>query len=192
MRPWVELANDWMSALLQLPSAPLTSELGTMISSVRRDGTWTGFGATIATVSIAGAPAADAIQTEHAIAMASSDTPLPLEHQLMLSARNALYEDDERRCVIDATIAAEVALGLSIEGQAIEAGLPQAFAEGVTKNTNGAVGLFDAYTALGGDLGISRGRVIDRLANKRNGAAHSGRTPTRAEAVNTLSVARDV
>ena len=144
---WSGLVNDWLSALLRMPSAPLSTELGATIRTLRSDSTPTGSGGGVSIRSIVDAPAADLAQTTHAMGMASSGTLLPLEHQLLLSARNALYEDDVRRWVIDAATAAEISLCQSIEQSAIDAGLPRAFAESATKSANGVVGLFDTYRA---------------------------------------------
>jgi hypothetical protein len=100
----------------------------------------------------------------------------PEEHLLLRDSHLALFGDDRRKAVIDATTAVEVALARGVRDRITAA--PDAEAVNrVLKNTSGVVELFDLAVALGVPTLVSRARVLDQLAGPRNLAVHQGVDP---------------
>lgn len=121
-----------------------------------------------------------------ALRLASEGVDLSQEHALLLDCREALHELDNRKAVIDATTAIEVALASQITEEIEAAGLPTGFASAVTYVANGIVGLARLYGALGHDLPVSKGKIGNEVAEVRNRASHAGHSPTREEALRAL------
>lgn len=95
----------------------------------------------------------------------------PIEQLLLVPSPS----DDSRRRVLDAGTAVEVALANAIRQELSRHDLsPEAIEEMVVR-ANGMVGLHDLATAARRKpLPVSRGRLMDQLANPRNAAAHRG------------------
>lgn len=131
------------------------------------------------------------VSVEHwgaAIAGANRQTRPPEEHLLLRDSRTAAARDDYRKAVIDATTAAEVALAQAIRTRLDRAPDTDAV-ERVMRTASGSAGLYDLAVALGVEVGVRRGRLIDQLAAARNSAVHRGVEPTLSEMRNALTTA---
>ncbi|MGX1477476.1 UNVERIFIED_CONTAM: hypothetical protein RKD50_006284 [Streptomyces canus] len=121
------------------------------------------------------------VQLSEALRHASRGKHLPVEHRMLLSARDAELGGDLRRSVIDSATAAEVALASYVADNLAARGLEQDFIDEMIKDANGIVNLHALCTRLGGDPVVSKGKLTQQLANVRNPAAHGGKTPTPEE-----------
>jgi hypothetical protein len=121
------------------------------------------------------------VQLSAALRHASHGEHLPLEHRMLLSAKDAQLDGDLRRAVIDAATAAEVALALYVADNLEARGLEREFIDEMIKDVNGVVNLHALCMRLGGKPVISKGKLTQELANVRNLAAHGGQTPTPQE-----------
>jgi serine/threonine protein kinase len=119
-----------------------------------------------------------------------SEMDLSPDHRCLVQAIMALYETDHRRAAIDAGTATEVALALAISGELQAKGLNPKTIDLIIRMSNGLAALISLYTTFDLTLPISRGRVMDQLANIRNFAAHAGRIPSAEEATRAVEVAR--
>ncbi len=186
---WFAAVRDWVSAWLGIPSIELGTSRATAMSWLRADGSYTGEGGVVGSVIRAGSPAVDAQTLNGAFKNASSGTPLPAEHRLLLQARNSMWTRDVRAGVIDAGTAAEVALGASIQDELAGLGVPQDFITKAIEAANGVVGLHDFQASLGHPPAVSRSQVMDQLANRRNKAAHAGQVPSDVDCGKALNTA---
>ncbi|WP_439678291.1 hypothetical protein [Embleya sp. MST-111070] len=116
-----------------------------------------------------------------ALRRASRGEHLPVEHQLLLSARDAQIGGDFRKAVIDAATAAEVALASYVADHLRTMGLASEFIDEMIKDVNGVVNLHGLCTRLGGEPGVTKNKLTSQLANIRNNAAHGGKIPTSEE-----------
>jgi hypothetical protein len=109
---------------------------------------------------------------------------------LLRDARAALRRRLLRKAVIDAGTATEVGLASAIRERLDRIGSSdRETIEQVLKNCSGVVELFDLLVALGYPPPMSRRRVMDQLAEKRNRAAHGGTEPSKSDARAALQVA---
>ena len=76
--------------------------------------------------------------------------------------------------MIDAGTATEVALATFADWKLRERGVSDAAINRIVVQANGAVGLYALATDLGLTCAISKNKLTDRLANKRNAVAHAG------------------
>ncbi|MEU8750748.1 hypothetical protein AB0C88_09710 [Streptomyces chartreusis] len=120
-------------------------------------------------------------QLSAALRHASRGEHLPVEHRMLLSARDAQLGGDLRRAVIDAATAAEVALASFVADHLAIKGMKRDFIDEMIKDVNGIVNLHALCTRLGGKPAVSKNKVAQELANVRNLAAHGGKTPTPEE-----------
>lgn len=114
---------------------------------------------------------------------------LPVEHRLLIDARDSLSSSDYRRAVIDAGTAAEVAIASFISETLLKHGLPIDFVDRATFTANGLIGLIGLYASSGRKLPVSKNAVASQLAEIRNRAAHGGLVPTPTEASKAIKVA---
>lgn len=131
-----------------------------------------------------------AITTEkwrRALAQASSDCPLPVEHQLLTEAQAAIRRGATRESVIAAGSAAEVALNAAIRARLR------------SKNEDLVIHSLLKGKTLGRIEQVAKLLEIDYprdLTSKptevRNGAVHRGEMPSRAQAVEALRLASEV
>ncbi len=189
---WFDISYVWLCAWLRLPSRLPDHDRGTSVHLPRADGSLAGMGGTLRMTLIGGAPAATRSQVASAFTLAARGARLPVEHQLLMDARNALWAGDYRRAVIDAGTASEVALASAITVGLQGKRVASEFIEQAIKAANGVVGLLELYISLGYKLPVSKNKVGDRLANKRNDAAHAGREPTDVETRGALEVAQQI
>lgn len=127
-----------------------------------------------------------------AVRHANASDQVPPEHLVLRDARAAMRRDDLRRAVIDAGTACEVALAGAIRARLSRAGSNDDAIAQLLKNASGVIELFDLLVALGTELSLSRGRVVDRLAGKRNEAVHGGVVPSREATAAGLRVAEEI
>jgi hypothetical protein len=109
---------------------------------------------------------------------ASTSEPPPLEWRLWNSAR---VLQDNRRALIDAATASEVALAGAVRKRLNS--IPQDALEAIVNAANGLVGLLKLVEVIDG-LPTKRsrsGRVVGKLAKPRNSCVHRGIEPTRRE-----------
>jgi hypothetical protein len=116
-----------------------------------------------------------------AVAHANAGDVIPDEYLFLRDARAALRRGDCRKAAIDAGTAAEVALSNAIRQRLTDAGRDPEAIRQILKDTSGVVELYDLYSVLDACLPISRKRLMDRVAHKRNDAAHAGQPPTPGE-----------
>ena len=115
-----------------------------------------------------------------AFARANDNRRPPEAHLLLRDSRAAADRRDNRKAVIDAATAVEVALGEAIRDRLVSA--PDATSiERLLRNSSGVIELFDLAVALGVEPGVSVGQVAGQLAGARNAAVHRGQQPTAAE-----------
>lgn len=189
---WFALVRDWICAWLDIPSIELGTSQATAMSWLRPDGTLTGEGGGISGVVVAGLPPATPQIVMGAFDNASIGEPVPEEHRLLLQARDSMWSKDLRSSVIDAGTAAEVALGTAIHSDLASLGAPQDFIAKTIETANGIVGLHDLHVSLGHLVPVSRGQIMNQLANRRNKAAHAGEIPTENDARQALATATAV
>jgi len=105
---------------------------------------------------------------------------------------DAARAGDRRRAVIDSGTAAEVSLASCVAVQLWAGGLAISAGERIIQQANGVVGLVDLYESLGGNLPVSKRRVMDQLAKPRNDAAHGGQAPDQTGVENAMTVATSI
>jgi hypothetical protein len=113
---------------------------------------------------------------EAAARRASRPVPPPLEWRLLNSAR---VLRDNRRAVIDAAAAAEVALAHALRMRLGE--MPEDALEATIRSVNGLVGLLKLVEQIDGVAKPRWPQVRDRIAKPRNSCVHRGIEPTRDE-----------
>jgi hypothetical protein len=171
---WFSVINAWLCAWHGMPAHLPSQDRGTTLHFTNRDGTLGGLGGNQSSTIVSGHPAATAEQIRRALSYGSQARVLPLEHQLLLDARTQLWAGDHRRAVIDACTASEVALAAAIRVALTSRKVAPSFQELTLKAANGVAGLIDLYAAIVGVPPVSKRRAADRLAGKRNDAAHAG------------------
>jgi hypothetical protein len=186
---WFAVVNTWLCAWLKLPSRLPQQSQGTTLHFVDADGHPRGVGGIVGMTAIMNPPAASLAQIVRAFYLAGRNVSVPLEHQLLVDARTHHWAGDYRRAVIDAGTAAEVALATTINEDLRHHHVAASFQELAIRGANGVVGLVDLYQSMGHTPTMSRGRVADRLARRRNDAAHAGVKPSSTEASNAIAVA---
>jgi len=137
-------------------------------------------------------PGATRIELTDGIRRASENEGLPIEHQMLQSGWDAGVAGDLRRAVIDSGTAAEVSLASFVAAELWARGVPVSAGERIIQQANGVVGLVDLYESLGGNLPVSRRRVMDQLAKPRNDAAHGGQVPDKTAVGNAMTVATSI
>ena len=121
---------------------------------------------------------ADRHQWSRAVADTNAEHAVPHEHLFLRDARAAFRREDYRKAVIDAATAAEVALSKVIRQRLTGAGRDAKAIEQIFKKTSGVVELDELYSVLDDPPPISRERLMNQVAEKRNEAAHAGISPT--------------
>ena len=121
---------------------------------------------------------------EAAARRASRPEPPPLEWRLLNSAR---VLRDNRRAVIDAATAAEVALAYALRTRLGE--MPEDALEATIHSANGLVGLLKLVEQIDSTEKSRWKRVADRLANPRNSCVHRGIKLTREEVQSAIEEA---
>ena len=137
-------------------------------------------------------PGATRIQLTDGIRRASENEGLPIAHQMLQTGWDAAIAGDLRRAVIDSGTAAEVSLASSVAAELSTRGLAISASERIIQQANGVVGLVDLYESLGGNLPVSRRKVMDQLAKPRNDAAHGGQAPDKTGVENAMTVATSI
>jgi hypothetical protein len=94
--------------------------------------------------------------------------------------------------VIDATTAAEVALGMDIATRLQRRGAPAEFIARAIKQANGIIGCVELDGSLGAALPVSKNQVQTRLAEPRNRAVHAADPVDLHAAQLALKVAREI
>ncbi|MGW2402485.1 hypothetical protein ACWCYY_38665 [Kitasatospora sp. NPDC001664] len=180
-REWFTIVREWASAWSGEPLADFDTSHDAAFhvpaGKTHMTGTKTNLGAVFF-----GARPLSVEQLLGAFRRASETERIPIEHRLLLTARDARDSNDTRKATIDAATAAEVALGSYITDRLMGTGLSSDFAEEMIKDVNGLVNLHALCTALGGQPGVSKGKTNTELATVRNHAAHRGEEPTPEEA----------
>jgi hypothetical protein len=189
---WFGLVRDWVCAWLAIPSVELGTSRATAMNWLRPDGTFTGEGGGASSVIVAGFPSASRQIVMGALDNASIGKSVPAEHRLLLQARDSIWSKDLRSSVIDAGTAAEVALGTAIHDDLSSLGAPQDFIAKAIETANGIIGLHDLHVSLGHSVPVSRGQIMNQLAQRRNKAAHAGETPTDTDVRQALITATAV
>lgn len=123
---------------------------------------------------------------------ASQGEAPPLSYLLLAHGNEKWWQDDRRGAVIDAANGAEVALSRGISRRLTREGASWASAQAALGSAEGLAALLHLYGDLGGAVGVSRGRVLSRLAGPRNRAVHAGQVPDAEDARAALDVARQV
>ena len=113
---------------------------------------------------------------EAAARRASRPEPPPLEWRLLNSAR---VLRDNRRAVIDAATAAEVALAHALRTRLGE--MPEDALEATIRSVNGLVGLLTLVEQIDGVAKPRWPQVRDKIAKPRNSCVQRGIKPTREE-----------
>jgi hypothetical protein len=131
-------------------------------------------------------------EIESGFAAASSGLDIPLAHTVLRRSVVDLYAGDHRLCVIDACSAAEIALGGAVRAHLRAHGLHDADIEQLLRLGPGIGEAFPVYQqlVLSGPSAVSRGRVLDQLANPRNRAVHAGERPDETVAKRAVDTAR--
>jgi hypothetical protein len=120
-------------------------------------------------------------QWSRAVVHANAGDAIADERAFLRDARAALRRDDRRKAAIDAGPASEVALSMAIRQRLTDSGRDAAAIDQILKTTSGVVELYDLYSVLDAPLPISRERLMDQVAKKRNDAAHAGKSPSSDE-----------
>ena len=163
---WFDTARRWVLAKLDRPAAGLSQSSPTVINGVHERRPW-GLGGSDSMSLIVGRCASEQ-ELKAAFRNASCGESLPLEHDLLLEARTALQLNDLRRAVVDSATASEVVLVQWLRRYLQQRGLTTDEAQAVTKGANGIVELYVLAVTLGLNLTVSKGRVINKIANPRN------------------------
>lgn len=131
------------------------------------------------------------VEVAAGFAAASVGMDVPLAHTILRRSVVEFHAGEHRLCVIDACSAAEVALGTAVTVRLQQHGLADAEREQVLKLASGIAEAFPLYQqlVLSGQSTVSRGRVLDQLANPRNRAAHGGEQPDETVAHRALETA---
>ena len=124
-------------------------------------------------------------------AAASTRLDVPLAHAILRRAAVEFYAGEYRLSVIDACSAAEIALGAAITAHLKSHGLDDADTEQLLRLGSGIAQAFPVYQQLvmAGASAVSRGRVLDQLANPRNRAVHTGEHPDETVAKRAIETA---
>jgi hypothetical protein len=199
---WVEHVTEWLEVLALVDvrrhrDTPASWERHVYPKPLRQgsDGQWTGKGGVILTqppITYMESRASLLEDWRNAVAHANAGEVPPDEHRFLRDARAAIRRRDPRRAVIDAATAAEVALSRAVRTRLAVNSPSDDEVENVLRRASGAVELYDLLRVLGGAQAVSRGRLADRLAGKRNSAAHAGRPPTWDEAQSAVAVATEL
>lgn len=136
--------------------------------------------------------AASRAHVSDAVTLANARVVIPTEHLLLSDARALLRRGDCRRAVIDAAAACEVALSRSVRRRLLDLGTASGYIDQALRSSRGIVDVYDLHAAVCVPLPISRSRLIDQLAGRRNDAAHDGQEPTGPEAIAALAVAKTI
>jgi hypothetical protein len=124
-------------------------------------------------------------------AAASGELDVPLAHTIFRRSLVEFYAGESRLCVIDACSAAEIALATALTGHLRARGLPEAEIEQLLRLASGIADSYPTYRDIvaAGQSAVSRGQVIDQLANPRNRAVHAGEHPDEAIARRAIETA---
>lgn len=133
--------------------------------------------------------AASVSEWSAALAAASDDSPLPLQHQLVAEAMMHGYRQQYRLSVVTAASAAEVGLAEAARARLISAHWPDEDVDDVLKVPGGLVELY-RLNAMHRRLPVSIRQVRDQLADPRNRAAHGGESPDRTTVDRAIKTAR--
>jgi len=196
---WVDAVGQWLEVLVGLDLGRQEVQSGfrpryvyplPLVDSC--DGRWRSYptmtqGPTVHHTS----PNATLMQWELAVGMTNADESPPEEHLLLRDSRAAWLRDDRRKALIDAVTAVEVALATDIQ-RSLGADADAGAVRRVLKNVSGVVELHDLAVALGATISVSRARLVDRLAARRNAAVHRGVAPTAVELSEALRTADSV
>jgi hypothetical protein len=125
-------------------------------------------------------------------AAASSQLDVPLAHTILRRSLVEFYTGESRLCVIDACSAAEIALDTALTAHLRARGLPEAEIEQLLRLASGIAESFPTYRDIvaAGQSAVSRGRVIDQLADPRNRAVHAGEHPHEVVARRAIETTR--
>jgi len=191
---WLDRFRDWVNARTASRMIQTLRPSHDSLICVRRadgSGTYKGSGSPLMFHSHS-CPGATRIQLADAIHRASKNEDLPVAHQMLQTGWDAAIAGDLRRAVIDSGTAAEVSLASSVAAGLSARGLAISASERIIQQANGVVGLVDLYESLGGNLYVSRRRVMDQLAKPRNDAAHGGQAPDKTGVENAMTVATSI
>jgi hypothetical protein len=194
LEDWLGRFRDWVNARTAFRMIEALRPSHDSLIHVRRpDGQGTyGGGASPLRGSMSPCPGATRIQLTDGIRRASENEGLPIAHQMLQTGWDAAIAGDLRRAVIDSGTAAEVSLASSVAAELSARGLAISASERIIQQANGVVGLVDLYESLGGNLYVSRRRVMDQLAKPRNDAAHGGQAPDKTGVENAMTVATSI
>ena len=194
LEDWLDRFRDWVNARTAFRMIEaLRPSHGSLIRVRRPEGQGMyGGGASPLKGSMYSCPGATRIQLTDGIRRASENEGLPIAHQMLQTGWDAAVAGDLRRAVIDSGTAAEVSLASFVAAELSTRGLAISAGERIIQQANGVVGLFDLYESLGGNLPVSRRRVMDQLAKPRNDAAHGGHAPDKIGVGNAMTVATSI
>ncbi len=125
-----------------------------------------------------------------AIERVNGEIVVPSAHRYLRDSRAALRRDNYRKSIVDGATACEVALAQAIRdlGDRRQAEIDQ-----LLEGAHGVMDLFDIHQVVASKpLTVSRARVMDQLAGKRNLAVHQGEIITREQASAGLAVAAEI
>ncbi len=128
-------------------------------------------------VSIEGLRGGSIVEVRAAFERATRDVSPPAQYRLLLDAKTAAVEGDNRRAVIDAGTASEVAVATAIGGQLPRKGLDTETVDTIFSQANGLAGLivlsdslpFSEVKAHLSELADRVERQHDRILVTRNG-----------------------
>jgi hypothetical protein len=192
--PWFVKARSWINAACRLPNAFYTNDRQTPGVRLFHDGKqcagWGG-GAPINAIPVA--RGASRVEVEAAFAHASRGVSPPLAHLLLLDALSALVLMDQRRAIIDATSASEVALATFLRGHLQRISGPDAeIIQLIIKQANGVAGLYQLCKTLGLGCELSQKAIGAKLGERRNKVVHAGASMSYADAKEVVDLARTI
>jgi hypothetical protein len=174
---WFRMVQEWASVWSNEPLGDFDTSHNSAFLIPSGDQNMTGTPVRVGAAFFGTQPLSRA-QMSGALRRASRGDRLPVEHRMLLSARESQSGGDLRRAVIDAATAAEVALASYVADHLRSKRLGPEFINEMIKDVNGLVNLHALCTKLGGEPGVSKNKVREELANIRNHAAHAGQIPS--------------
>lgn len=115
-----------------------------------------------------------------------------IEHLMLREAMRAVKRHDQRRSVIAAGTAAELALTSAARRSLEKCALPPKPVKVILGKFQGLRERLRLCVALGIDLPHAENTVREELTEPRNDAAHKGLSPSHSEAVRAVKIASDI
>jgi hypothetical protein len=190
-RAWYATVCEWICAKHGLPLRDGSGHHESLLYGLGKKRTWASSGE-IGVPMMADVQGALRTELRSAFDRAARGQPLPLQHRLLLDARTYLHEGANRRAVIDAGTATEIALTEFLAIRLRSNGVAPKDLDVVILQANGLVGLAALTAASGHELPVSLGAVKGELAGVRNAAAHRGTGPTHEGARKAITLAHQI